>query len=305
MASSKQVNSNLLKQVILSAIIICFTLSLLVFANLQFARQEPGGTDFLYRWMPTRLILLEGYQNPYSPEVEYRVELIHFGHAHQGNETPGIFAYPYYIIPLLIPFSLINDFNLARALWMTMLEIVQMSLVILTLRLFKINLSKSILIFLLLFSLFCSYFLQPLIDGNPSPVVALCALLCLIFISKEKDWLAGIFLVLSTIKPQLALLFFVLIWLWAFSQKRWKIILGSLFSLILLMGVSFAIQPSWFNEFLNDVLLYPNIASPHSPRTIMDAWFPEASKWVSLGLSVVIVAILGREWINDLTAKTA
>jgi hypothetical protein len=270
----------------------------LFYANYQFTRNSPGGTDFLYRWLPTRLILFEGYQNPYSPEVEYQVELVHHGHAHQGNETPGIFAYPFYIIPIYIPFASIENYPLARSIWMTMLEIIQMLLVILTLRLFKIKMGVFTVFFLLIFSLCFSFFTQPIIDGNPSPIAALFVLISLIMIRNQKDWLAGFFLAFSTIKPQMVLLFFILVWIWSFSHRRWKIILGSVYTLLILLGGSFAIQPTWFTEFLKDVLLYPKIASPHSPVTILDHMIPNAAVWVSLGITGFVIFILAREWIR-------
>ncbi len=279
------------------AVLFALIFGLLFYANYQYTQQQPGGTDFLYRWLPTRLVVVEGYENPYSPEVEYQVELMHHGHAHQGDEPPGIFAYPYYIIPIYIPFSLIKDFALARAIWMTMLELIHFALVILTLRLINFRPGRLTLILLLMVSLFTSFFTQPIIDGNPSPIAALFVLLCLIAISKDRDWLAGILLAFSTIKPQLVILFFILVWVWAFSNKRWKIILGSGISLVVMLGVSFLILPVWFTEFLKDVFLYPEVASPHSPFSILQAWFPSAAKWVAGGISLIVALVLGREWL--------
>jgi len=293
-----QKSSKIIIRVLLLIFLLTIILALMIYANYQYTSNNPGGTDFLYRWLPTRLILFEGYQNPYSPEVEVQVEIVHHGHPRQGKETPGIFAYPFYIIPLYVPFSFISDFPTARAIWMSMLELIHLALVILTLQLFKIKLNRITLILLLLFSIFFSFYTQPIIDGNPSPIVALLVLLCLISISREKDWLAGMLLAFSTIKPQMVLLFFILVWVWAFSQRRWKIILGSSFTLLILIGGSFAIQPSWFYEFLKDVLLYPKVASPHSTITILNQWMPDMAKWVSLFITACVIFILGKEWIK-------
>ena len=297
-SKAPKVPSNALFQKLLAIFLFTLVLGFIVYANYQFARNNPGGTDFLYRWMPSRLYLFEGYQNPYSPEVEYQVELAHHGHAHQGTETPGIFAYPFYIIPIFIPFAAIENYITARAIWMTLLECIHILLVIVTLRLFKVQLKMITLVFLILFSLFFSFFSQPIIDGNPSPIAALFVLLSLWAISKQKDWLAGMLLAFSTIKPQMVLLFFILVWIWAFSNRRWKIILGSFFTLVFLFGVSFAILPGWFNEFLKDIFLYPAIASPHSPITILDQFLPGNSKWISILFSGFVIFVLGREWIK-------
>ncbi len=283
---------------ILTVLLMTVLVGFVFFGNLLFTRAEPGGTDFLYRWLPTRLILFEGYDNPYSDEAELRVELMHHGHARQGDEIPGMFDYPYYILPLMIPFALIEDFSLARALWMTMLEVIHVLLVVLTLRLFKIRLRSGLLALLLIFALWCSFFTQPLVDGNLSPVAALFTLLSLVMIAKNKDIPAGILLALSTIKPQLSVLFCILVCWWAFSHRRWQIILAAGISMALLWGVSFAIQPSWFTEFLKDVSTYPEIASPHSPASILAAWLPKTSQWIGWGFSLAVGLVLVREWIR-------
>jgi len=289
------------KEVVLLAILAILIIGLLFYANYTFAQLQPGGTDFLYRWMPVRLLLFEQYQNPYSVEVSQQVQLFRYGgRLAQPDEVPCLFAYPYYIIPFYVPFALIKDYPTARAAWMTVLELIQMSLVLLTIRLLKIHLRKTTIGLLLAFSLFFSFFTQPLVDGNPSPISALFTLLCLFALAKGKDWQAGLFLALATIKPQLALLFFVLIWIWAFSNKRWKILLSSGIGLVFLVGVSFLLQPGWFSGFVSQGVLYQEIASPHSPQTILKTWLPEGSRWISLGLSTGVAIILCKEWAEIL-----
>ncbi|MBE9524402.1 MAG: DUF2029 domain-containing protein [Chloroflexi bacterium] len=278
---------------LLFILLITIFILLLFWGNYQFAKEQPGGTDFLYRWLPTRLVTFENYQNPYSPAVEYQVELMHHGHAHQENETPGIFAYPYYTMLVFLPFAFIEDFLVARAAWMTVMELAHLSILFLTLKMINFNPSKFAIFALLLFSLFNADFAQALIDGNPSSLATLFAVLALFFIYRRSDGLAGIFLALSTIKPQLVILFFALIWLWAFSKQRWRIIYSSLLTLILLLGISFVLQPSWFSEFINDLTTYTNVASPSTPNEILTYWMPSslATKiaWVGTALSILIV----------------
>ena len=148
---------------------------LLFFGNLYFVEAQPGGTDFLYRWLPTRLVLLEGYENPYSSAVEYQVELMHHGHPHRADETPGIFAYPYYTMGVFLPFALIGDFSLARAAWMTLMELSHLGIALLTLRMLDFTPTRLLGFSLLLFALLSSEFAQPLVDGNPSSLATLFA----------------------------------------------------------------------------------------------------------------------------------
>ncbi len=279
------------------AFVFTIFIALLFFANYTFAKNQSGGTDFLYRWLPTRLVFFEGYENPYSDEVEYQVELVHHGHAHQKDETPGIFAYPYYTMIVFFPFALTENFLSARAAWMTLMEIAHIAIIVLSLKITGYKPTKSILIALIFFSLFSAEFLQALIDGNPSSLSAFFAILSLFFISQKADRRAGFFLALSTIKPQLVILFFILIWLWAFFKKRWEIISSSLITLTILLGTSFLLQPSWFAEFFKDITTYTGIASPSTPRAILGYWMPTPyANIIAWGLTILSIFALYRIW---------
>jgi hypothetical protein len=275
-------------------LIIAFVV-LLFFVNFNFAKAQPGGTDFLYRWLPTRLVLLDGYENPYSSAVEYQVELMHHGHAHRANETPGIFAYPYYAMGVFLPFALVEHFPFARAAWMTLMELSHLAITLLTLKMMNFTPTKLLGFSLMLFALLPSEFAQPLVDGNPSSIAALFAILALFSISCEKDSLAGVFLTLSTIKPQLVIIFFALVWIWAFSNRRWKILYASAVSLFIVVGVSFLLQPSWFTEFIKDLTTYTNVARPSTPRAILSYWMPTSTaNLIAWGLSTFSFFILFR-----------
>ena len=281
-------------------LLIVLIILLLFYGNLQFTKVQPGGTDFLYRWLPTRLVLFEGFQNPYSPEAEYRVEMAHHGRPRQGSEPPGIFAYPYYTMGVIFPFALIPDFPTARAAWMTLLELALIIIVFLTFRMLDFKPSGMLVTALIVFAMFDADFTQPLIDGNPSGLAALFAILSLYCLSRKSDILAGVFLSLSTIKPQLVVLFFVLILGWAFFQKRWNVILSSVITLAVLFGISFLFLPAWLIEFVKDLLTYPGVARPSTPRAILSYWMPASlARSIALGLTVLSVFVLFRVWMNS------
>ncbi|GAB4549189.1 MAG: hypothetical protein Fur002_26280 [Anaerolineales bacterium] len=278
-----------------------FLLFLLFLGNLQYVRAFPGGTDFLYRWLPTRLVVFEGNQNPYSPEAELQVELAHHGHPREKDETPGIFAYPYYTMAVIFPFALISDFNAARAAWMTLLAASHLALIFLTLRVIQFKPAVLLTTALILFSLLNADFMQALIDGNPSSVAALFAFLALYFMSRKQDGWAGVFLALSTIKPQLVVLFFALVYLWAFFQKRWTLIFSSALTLAFLFGVSFILQPNWIFEFIKDLKTYPGVARPSTPRAILSYWMPALSaQIIALALMTFSALALFYVWRRSL-----
>ncbi len=48
--------------------------------NIQYARQHPGGNDFIPRWLGTRMFLMKG-QDPYSQETTLAIQEMIFGRA--------------------------------------------------------------------------------------------------------------------------------------------------------------------------------------------------------------------------------
>jgi hypothetical protein len=54
-------------------VLILAALVLLFFVNYQFVQDEPGGNDFLARWMGAKSWLIDGL-SPYDPEVSLRTQ---------------------------------------------------------------------------------------------------------------------------------------------------------------------------------------------------------------------------------------
>lgn len=272
--------------------LIIIALFLLTYGNYQLAKQSPGGVDFLYRWLPTRSLLFEGNPDIYSEATTLQNQVFRYGRPALAGEVPCLFAYPFYVIGLYLPFALIEDFSLARSLWMTLLEMSHILIVLLTLHLAGYKPRRGTLLLLIIFSLFTSYLAQSLGNGNPSSLAVLLIMLSLLFIRNGQDRLAGIALAFSTIKPQLVILVFILICLWALSQRRWLIILYAFMTVVLLLAVSFIIQPTWFAGFLKQITLYQDVASPHTPEAILRLFIPEAASIIARVLMILSAGFL-------------
>lgn len=281
---------------LLTGIVLLAAIGLLTWANYTFASGVATGTDFLHRWLPVRLMFFEGVSDPYSAEVSLQTQLFRYGRPALPGEAVCLFAYPYYIIPFIAPFALIGDFTIARALWMTLLEVCQIATVLVSLQLLQKPIPGAAGPALVIFALLSADMISPFIEGNPASIAGLFMALCLWLIMKERDWLAGLCLSLTTIKPQIALLFFLLVWLWAFSRRRSKILLGSAVSLALLMGVSFILLPGWFAGFIRQLAIYPTVAQPNTPGTIFATWLPQLAHILSFGMTVISTGLLLFEW---------
>jgi len=177
----------------------------ITYINYGYCQNNPGGNDFLPRYLGTRLFLINGW-SPYGEQTTEEIQKKIFGRLASDDEDQSLFVYPMYTVLLVAPFSLISDYALARALWMTAL---QLCLVITTITGFMLCYWKPPVWFwgtMILFSLLWYHSVRPLINGNLSIIVALLITLSLLSIQKNLDAMAGFLLSLTTIKPQMVIL---------------------------------------------------------------------------------------------------
>lgn len=270
-------------------------LALLFMANLRYAKKSPGGTDFLVHWVGTRSFLIDGI-SPYSDEVALRIQTLVYGRAAQQGEHELRVAYPLYSMVVFFPFSLIPDFTTARAAWNTLLEIALIALTFLTIRLVRWRLSPVMLAVVLLFSVFWYHALRPVILGNAVILVALAMVGVMLAVRAKMDELAGILLGLATIKPQLVVIPIIFICLWAFTKRRWKIIIWLGMTVTLLTAVAALLLPDWIVQNLREVIRYPGYNPPGNPASALADLLPAMGRRIGTGFSILVLAVMLVEW---------
>jgi hypothetical protein len=271
-------------------IIIAFTL-----INFRFAQENPGGNDFLVHWVGTRSFILEGI-SPYSERTAEKIQRMVYGRLVQDNEHEFRVVYPLYSEILFAPFALISNFTLARAVWMTFLQLSIIAIALLSIRLTGWKPRAWLLPVYLLFSLLWYHGLRAMINGNAVIVVQLLIMLSLIAIQQKKDILAGILLAFSTIKPHLVLMLIFLIIIWGVSRRRWTLIrwfIGSMVGLILL-GMAFI--PDWLLQNLWEILRFPDYNPELTIGTAFETWWPGVGTQLKWGLTIFLTIIILIEW---------
>ncbi len=288
-----RINSTLL--IIILLLIFLGILFGITYINYGYSQNNPGGNDFLPRYLGTRLFLLNGW-SPYGEQTTEEIQKKIFGRLASDDEDQSLFVYPMYTVLLVAPFSLISDYALARALWMTAL---QLCLVITTITGFMLCYWKPPVWFwgtMILFSLLWYHSVRPLINGNLSIIVALLITLSLLSIQKNLDAMAGFLLSLTTIKPQMVILLIPFILLWAVSKKKWSIVgvfFGSLTLLIVLMSL---FEPDWLVKNILQVLSYPAYTLAGSPGEIFSEWLPGVGLQFGWLFTILMLGILFVEW---------
>lgn len=284
---------------ILAAIVAVVVAVFLTIGNYHYASLNPGGNDFLVHWMGTRSYITEGL-SPYSDEVALRIQNMVYGRPAQAGEHELRVAYPLYSIIFFLPFALIKDFTMARAIWMTVLEIALVVLCFLSLRLTRWKPTPLILMLLLLFSLFWYHGLRALILGNAVVLVTLLVVGALLAIRSGADELGGVLLAFATIKPQVVVVLLIFITLWAVTRRRWKIIFWLYGTVALLSGASALLMPDWIMQNLREVIRYPAYNPPGTPAAVFSVYMPGIGAQIGRGVSIFLGVVLLIEWFLSL-----
>lgn len=265
--------------------------------NFLFCVRYPGGKDFLARWMGARMWVMEGI-SPYDERVSLATQQEIYGHAAdpEQGEDKNHFVYPMISMVFFGPFGLM-DYTIARAVWMTVLEICAGALVFVSLELTRWRVSLPARIGLVLFSLVWYHGLRSIIIGQFSVINSLLIVGALLAIDRERDVLAGVLLALSISKPQMVVLIIPFVFLWAISKKRRQIFTGFFASLGILMAVTLFLIPDWPVQMLRQILDYPSYTYVGSPLEIVAAAAPGLRAELNWGLHGIAAGYLLVEWI--------
>lgn len=241
----------------------------------------PGHNDFVSRYVPLRSFWLEGV-DPYSDETTARIQSIIYGRPALPNEDPGLFAYPFYILFLLLPLAWL-DYPWASAVFMVLLEFLLLVALVMSLSLFRWRPKPLLLAALFLFTLLSYFPMRGLILGQPGLLVYFLEVAALLALTRKQDAWAGAALALSTIKPQMGYLFVPALLLVGLGLRRWRFLVSFGLAFGGLMVASFLLAPRWLSDWLAQVALYPSYTAIGSPVWVLShyPWLgqDEAGQW--------------------------
>jgi hypothetical protein len=281
---------------VLQILLLLIIVGLFIFGNLQYTAKNPGGNDFLVHWVGTQSLVKKGI-SPYSDDVALRIQNLVYGRPAQAGEHELRVAYPFYSVFLFLPFSLIEDFTISRALWMTVLEFLIIISTIMMIRMVNWKPNFLISFLIIVFSLFWYHGLRSIINGNAVVFILFLIILSIYAIIHKQDELAGICLALITIKPQVVFAFIIFLFFWSLTNRRYKVIFWFLGSLIALIILGLFILPSWPMEFISEVFRYPGYNPPGTPATALAKILPGIGRQLGIILSVLCIFILLIEWV--------
>ena len=267
----------------------------LAWVNYTFSKGNPGGNDFLVHYIGARSLLYDGL-SPYSDEVAVRIQTAAYGHPAQGIEHELRVAYPLYSVFLFTPFAVIGDYNIARAIWMTCLEIALIAMSFLALNLTEWNPPLWLQGLILLFSIIWYHAIRGLINGNVVILIALAISAILLSIKKEHDKIAGILLAAVTIKPHIVVLFIAFVLIWSLYKGRWILLQWFVGTLFVLVVISVLIIPDWIIQNIQEVLRYPGYNPAGTLAAALGELLPGLGQEIKWVIALIFGMILIYEW---------
>ena len=269
--------------------------------NITLARMLPGGEWFFLRWSGARAFLIEQIE-PYSTQIAQRTQEVAYGRRAFSSEYAYVLNDPFHIVLLYTPLALLQDFALARGIWMLISEAALIGTV-----LFAFNLSESqpprwLYVSLLVFGLFSYFSLHAFVSATPAIMLNFLYLCILLAIRSYSDELAGALLFLAAYQWEVGGLFFLFMLVLILANRRWNVLAGFGMVLVILLVVSFLAYPGWglpyIRAVLSDWYRGANLTLGH----IVSVWFPDSRFSIGAIVSVLLGLIVFLEWLGSVRA---
>lgn len=280
------------RRVYLVAGFVVLLLILFFFSNLSIIRTNSGGYDFFTHWYATRIYVKDGV-DPYSDVAVSRLTSAMEDELDPGEDEVFRFAAPLFSIIFLTPFSLVGDFTIARAMWMTLLEISLVSIGWMFLNLITTNKKVTIFTILGIILLFSLPSVSAILSGSLTIIgLALFAIAAMLMV-RQKDEAAGLLLAFSLVKTELFYPGVLLILVWAVFRGRKRIFWWFLGTYTLLMGFSILLIPDWVFSYLQVIMNYSGI----NPLQALPSTDAAMAFRLNLVKNLAVVLLLVFEWI--------
>lgn len=276
-----------LKYIGFTVLVIAF----LFIINLLIAHSFIGGSDFYVKWSSVNL-LRTGQMSPYSSQAFQEISGIAEDAIFLPLSENNAFTNPIYSLFLYYPLSLIKNFEVARAMWMTCLCV----LFVIALRKQEIiNDEKRINkveLFLSIFGLVNIFSLISILSGDLIIISLTLTLLAFQQFKKEKYELAGILCGLATFNLGLAFVSMIILTVLSIQNKKGGFLVWFLITTGLLCFSGFLLQDNWMIQFLQS-----NIQFIRNRLSDLNVGLENPGQLIKIAFPLVLMVI---EWARSL-----
>jgi hypothetical protein len=260
-------------------------LAALLALNIYLARTYKGGEWLYLRWSGARAFLFQRVE-PYGSTVAARVQLQAYGREAYLNEYPYVLNDPFYIVLLCVPLALFSDFTVAHGIWMLVSELAAVGVVLLTLRFAEWSPPFWMLLLLISSGLFSGFSIDAFQSASPAVLLTLMYMGILYSLQSGADELAGALSFLIACQWEVGALFFLLILILVFANRRWKVLIGFAMSLVILVVISILLKSDWATDYARAVLFDWSRQLDYTAATTLSYIFPKLqfplARWLTL-----------------------
>jgi hypothetical protein len=211
-------------------------------------------SDFYPRWGGVRL-LIGGKTDLYSETATREIQRIVYGRELPAGDDQQGFAYPGLLVPIILPFCLHENVEVSTSAWTGF----SFLLLLVTLHSLLSLRAKADLPEILLLSLW-PYTLLSLFQGQVSILVLASLALGYRQVVRGRQVLGGLLLSVSLVKPELALLPLVFLFLSIPGGNGVPLLIGYGTGVALLLGLSVILMGWWIPDWLGALSRYADYA---------------------------------------------
>jgi len=277
-------------------VVVILTLIGMVCFNLNFTQDIRFEDHFAPRWSAAREWMREGW-SPYSEETQQAtLSLLRDNKSYTDKVSKGNFLDPVWYIFLYIPISFI-PYPVAKAIWITLLQVSVAVSIHLALELSGLNLSFIEKFITVLLGVLFYVFVRDYIAASMLPFFMMLSLLGVKLAFDRQSVQAG-FLFLLAVWVNPVSVFLIIFLLIVLGGRRDNAMLRMLIvGFGFLMLTSLILFPGWISQwFAKIVLLQPDLDWLNTPWMGIAKLFPGSSTQISIILHIGSFIMLLVEW---------
>ena len=265
-------------------------------SNLRLASAFQLQDDFVPRWVAAREWMRSG-ASPYSDSTHTAtLDLLE----ENGNEAAGLsqgrFIDPAWYVLFYLPISFV-PYHIARAIWMTLIELSLVLGVFISIRLagFKLSIPETLL---MSFSILIFYpFFKSILSVSVIVPYIFLTLLAVYLAREKQGTMAGLLFAISLLMVPLSIFLVILFIIWLGTRRDGSLARIFLSSLAFFVVVSLILFPNWMAEWFATYLrMFPNFTWVRTPLMVVGNLFPGASAQIAVSLSLVLFILILVEW---------
>lgn len=263
----------------------------LFWGNLNFVKRVPAGADFVVPWKAMQNLMMQGV-TPYGELTALNIQSVIYHGPLPSGQNPYPVNIPLVFLMLYLPLSWIGDLSLASAIWLSLLEASLLAVAVISIQLSRWKPGWVLLMLLLLFSAFWQPSAAMLVSGTPIILQALVIVAAVLSLEAGSDELAGALLALSLMNIEATGVVFLVFMVWIFSTGRWRVLGGIVMLSVILIIISYLLQPGWTWGFLGATLANWKLGVMPSTYSLFEAWLPGIGHRLGQILSISALTVL-------------